>query len=68
MAHLHPLPLTNASWVTPPQVLHVGRELPVTVILKALLEKSFPEEYAARRQAGTLAFFFSMRILREQIG
>ncbi|PRW58966.1 DNA excision repair ERCC-8-like isoform B [Chlorella sorokiniana] len=31
-------------------VLHTGRELTVTVALKNLLEKSFPEEYAARRQ------------------
>lgn len=29
-------------------MLHVGRELPVTVTLKRLLERSFPEEYAAR--------------------
>ena len=31
------------------QVLHVGREVPVTVALAALLERSFPTEYAARR-------------------
>eukprot|EP00887_Chlorella_sp_A99_P005102 scaffold25.g5102.t1 len=29
-------------------VLHAGRDLPVTVVLKALLEASFPGEYAAR--------------------
>ena len=32
------------------QVLHVGRTVPVTITLKNLLEKSFPEEYAARRE------------------
>ncbi|KAI7842161.1 hypothetical protein COHA_004184 [Chlorella ohadii] len=31
-------------------VLHTGRELTVTVALKNLLERSFPEEYAARRR------------------
>lgn len=31
-------------------ILHVGRELPVTVLLKELLEKTFPEEYAERRK------------------
>ena len=30
-------------------VLHIGRELPVTVTLKNILEKSFPIEYAERR-------------------
>ncbi|KAK9843647.1 hypothetical protein WJX81_000969 [Elliptochloris bilobata] len=30
-------------------VVHVGRELPVSVTLAAILERSFPEEYAARR-------------------
>ncbi|BDA43943.1 LON peptidase N-terminal domain and RING finger protein 3 [Coccomyxa sp. Obi] len=30
-------------------VLHVGRQLPQTVALAHLLERSFPEEYAARR-------------------
>ena len=30
-------------------VLHVGRDLPVTVTLKNILEKSFPVEYAQRR-------------------
>lgn len=29
-------------------MLHVGRELPVTVTLKRILERCFPEEYAAR--------------------
>ena len=32
------------------QVLHAGRELNVTRALHDILEKSFPEEYAARRQ------------------
>lgn len=36
-------------------VLHVGRELPVTVILKALLEKSFPGEYEERRREESVA-------------
>lgn len=31
------------------RVLHVGRELAVTVVLKELLELSFPEEYEQRR-------------------
>lgn len=31
-------------------VVHVGRQLPVSVVLKNLLERSFPEEYAIRRQ------------------
>ena len=31
------------------QVIHTGRELPVSVTLAAILERSFPEEYAARR-------------------
>lgn len=31
-------------------VLHVRRELPVSVVLKNLLERSFPEDYAARRE------------------
>ena len=31
-------------------MLHVGRTIPVTITLKNLLEKSFPEEYAARRE------------------
>lgn len=30
------------------QVLHVGRELPVTITLKNILSKSFPGEYAER--------------------
>lgn len=30
-------------------MLQVGRELAVTLVLKELLERSFPEEYAARR-------------------
>lgn len=30
-------------------VLHVGRELPVTVTLKSILEKAFPLEYAQRQ-------------------
>lgn len=32
------------------QVVHVGRQLPITVTLANLLEKSFPDEYEARRQ------------------
>jgi hypothetical protein len=32
------------------QVLHVGRQLEITRALHAILEKSFPEEYLARRQ------------------
>ena len=36
------------------QVLHVGRELPVTRTLKNILEKSFPEEYEERRQEAAL--------------
>jgi hypothetical protein len=31
-------------------VVHVGRQLPVSVTLANLLEKSFPEEYEARRR------------------
>ena len=31
-------------------VLHVGREIPVTLALRHLIEHSFPEEYEARRQ------------------
>lgn len=31
------------------QVVHVGRELPVSVTLAAVLERSFPAEYAERR-------------------
>jgi len=31
------------------QVVHVGRELPVSVTLAAVLERSFPTEYAERR-------------------
>ena len=34
----------------PPQVLHVGRVVPVSITLKNLLEKNFAEEYAARRE------------------
>lgn len=30
-------------------VLHVGRELPVSVVLKNILESAFPEDYHARR-------------------
>ena len=30
-------------------MVHVGRELPVSITLAAILERSFPEEYAARR-------------------
>lgn len=30
-------------------VLHVGNELPVTVVLKNFLERNFPDDYAARR-------------------
>jgi hypothetical protein len=30
-------------------VVHVGRQLPVTVSLAGILERSFPEEYEARR-------------------
>lgn len=31
------------------QVLHIGRELPMTVTLSNILMKSFPEEYEERR-------------------
>ena len=31
-------------------VLHAGRALPVSIVLKNLLERSFPEDYAARRE------------------
>lgn len=31
-------------------VLHVGQEIPVTLVLRQLIEKSFPEEYEARRR------------------
>ena len=34
----------------PLQVLHVGRQLEVTRALHNVLERSFPEEYEARRQ------------------
>jgi hypothetical protein len=30
------------------QVLHVGRELPVSVTLQAILTKAFPGEYSSR--------------------
>lgn len=31
------------------QVQHVGRELPVTMVLANILERAFPAEYAERR-------------------
>lgn len=31
-------------------VLHVGRQLPVSVVLKSLLERAFPKEYGARME------------------
>jgi DTW domain-containing protein YfiP len=31
-------------------VLHVARDLPVTITLKNILQKCFPEEYASREQ------------------
>ena len=37
----------NQGWVL--QVQHVGRELPVTMVLANILEKAFPAEYAERR-------------------
>ena len=30
-------------------VLHVGRELPVTLTLKNILQRAFPEDYAQRQ-------------------
>ena len=35
-------------------MLHVGRQLPASVTLAAILERSFPEEYAARREEARL--------------
>lgn len=35
-------------------VLHVGRELPVTIALKNIIQKSCPEEYEERRREETL--------------
>lgn len=42
----------STSWVVAVcrTVLHVGREIPVTLALRQLIQKSFPEEYEARRQ------------------
>lgn len=31
------------------QVLHVGRQIPISVTLQNIIEKSFPEELAERR-------------------
>ena len=31
-------------------MLHVGKDIPVTLALRQLIEKSFPEEYQQRRQ------------------
>lgn len=31
-------------------IMHVGRELPVTLVLRQLLQNSFPEEYEQRRK------------------
>ena len=39
-------PARRSVW----QVLHVGKDIPVTLALRQLIEKSFPEEYQQRRQ------------------
>ena len=47
------------------QVVHVGRQLPVTVAMAAVLERSFPDEYEARQSAGGFRDFwvFGFRVL-----
>ena len=40
----------RAARRSPWQVLHVGKDIPVTLALRQLIEKSFPEEYQQRRQ------------------
>ena len=31
------------------QVLHIGKDLPVSIVLNNLLQRCFPEEYATRK-------------------